>query len=149
MRRKSISGITLVELIVSVALLAVIILTAVTALDFGGKSFFVLSRQGDIQTQASNIAAVISAQVRQSRSIINTAETRLDMVDGTGNSISIYLTGNNLFYGNQNTGETRILSDMAEHVSFIKTKNGVILEITLNDLKGQSYKFKTVAYKRF
>lgn len=143
------SGLTLIELIVSITLVAVIILAAFTALDFGQKSFSSVSSLGDLQTQASNITAFISAQVRKCRSITSVSQSSVLMLvnkDGVnakfewdGASTLTYLTEGD---------DAKVLSTDVKYLKFNADSSGV--EITLElEANGEAFRLQTSVYRRY
>lgn len=150
MKKSMQKGITLIELVVSVTLLAAIILTAVSLLDFGEKSFFVLSDNGEIQTEAHNTTMFITSQIHESLSMTNTGgqSSRLDMVNKDGENVSFVWDGAQILsFVNNNNGDIRIISKNASSVVFNGTKDGV--EIYIKLVSGdQNYELKTSVFRR-
>lgn len=150
---KNHKGLTLVELVVSITLLSVIILGAITVLDFGGKSFDSLDKTGQIQTDAYKIITIISTEIRECRRIQVSGDNRqLDLIDKNtafrfeGASLSrIDLT-------NGNTLEVVSSNIQALEFSPLLNANGastVGAEVSIQLGKGdESYSLSTKIYQR-
>ncbi len=144
---KSKKGLTLVELIISITLTSLIILTTISILDFGQKSFVSLENSGEMQTVAENVLQFITYQIRGSKSINNVSAGKIEYVNNKNENISLVLENGKLKYSNLDTGEKRELTDKASAVEF--NLDGDIVKIRLELSSGQDiYKVGTAVYRR-
>lgn len=125
-------GLTLIELVISIALVSVILLTAVTALSFGRKSFSALDRQGDLQSQAANILLQIASQVRECRGIQAAPDTSVLSLEGKdGKSIKFQWDGaKTLTYAVEGSAP-QILSTQVREIVFTTSGDGVDIRLIL------------------
>ena len=145
------SGMTLIEMLVSVALLAVIILAALSTLDFGSKSFEMIDDRGELQSKTFYIEDFISKKIRSSKAAVVVANdllVKLEITGGNSHSSSIEWDRlNTLKYINHTTGESIILSENVTKVVFNGLAGGVEMEVELT--RGdQSLTFKTRIYSK-
>jgi prepilin-type N-terminal cleavage/methylation domain-containing protein len=147
MKKKLQKGVTLIELVVSVSLLAVIILTSLSVLSFGQKSFTSVIGSGEIQTEADNIMANITAQVHKSSSLpVITSGTLLTLSNST--TFQWNSTAHTLTYAVG--GVTKAVFSNVTFLSFALpsgASNGVVVDIRLSS-GTQNYEFKTSVYTR-
>lgn len=151
MRVKDEKGITLLELVVSLAIFVIVILTALSVLDLGERSFSAIDNDGQIQTEAYNAASLISRQVRESVrvSVIETQPQVISMIDQDGNSRNIVWDSSNheLSLIKDNTGEKKVLSGRVSSFKAAEIGKGVEIDIELA-LKNQKFRLKTKAFRR-
>lgn len=150
---KNNKGLTLVELVVSVALLSMIILGAISILDFGGKSYNSLDKTGQIQTDAYRVLTAISTEVRECRRIqVSDDHKQLDLVD---RNTALKFEANSLNHINLMDGS--IIEVMASNIQTLEfipltDANGVLtvgvdISIGLAE-EDEKYTLKTEVYTR-
>lgn len=140
-------GLTLIELVLSVAILSVIILAAVTVLDFGQKSYTVIESNGQLQTEAYNISTVISAEIRSCMQINRVEGISIELVDRNAQNVVIVWDSSASTLSITKDGQSHVLTNKAKEVEFISFGDGVELSIKL--ISGhQEFELKTKAYRR-
>ena len=142
-------GLSLIELVVSVSLLSVIMLTVFSVMDFGQKSFYALNKSGDIQTQASNIVSFISSQVRECRNITSSgSSSSLELINKDGQSVKFEWDGSSALMYFEDDVKIRSLSSDIQSMEFVSSKDSVEITIQLKS-DGESFKLKTSVYRRY
>ncbi len=140
-------GLTLIELVVVQALLAVIIMTTLTALSFGDKTFGALENNSELQQEAQSIAALISAQVRQSSSfVVNNSPAGLILEFPDETTARFDEDEAKLIFTDRSNTVSELTVNLHD-ISFTQASNGIEVRIELR--RGElGYQFKTTVYHR-
>lgn len=145
-------GATLLELVISVALLVVIILATMSVLNYGENIFITVTGNEDLQTEAYRIQTYFLSKVHESKTAAIPEEhpNQLELTDGNDYTTQFFLNKDlkDIYYIEEETGETAILSSKVSNVVYEKIDKGVQLYIELVS-GNMNYKFKTVAFGRF
>lgn len=146
------SGVTLIELIITVSLLSVIILTATSVLGFGEKIFSNTSAEDTIRNEALKMQSVIASRIRESRSIdsISNSPAQLLMTDKDGKNMRFKHNSSEktVLFIDDTTGKVNNVFKNVSSLNFNRITNGVYIELELA-LGNVKYSLQTELYRRY
>lgn len=144
---KSNKGLTLVEMVISVTLLSLIILTTLAVLNFGQKTFVSTNNSGILQSSAQNALLSISSLIRESSNInVSLSNDSINLED---KNQRIIIFEKNINLVDSTSGNLiRTLAQNVEHAVFTGIGlNGVTVDINFITTTG-NYETKMTVYTR-
>lgn len=138
-------GITLIELIISIAIMGVIVLAIMSLFGFGNKSFIYSNKRSDLQNQVQLVSNIITEEIRNATEI-SLNDTSPPFSDNTYNYITI--SGQKIILVNNGISTEKTEAIITEYnpmftLTELSNRNNIVSFTIKGTIDGQDYEVTT------